>query len=1217
MNNIESIIHQALLADVALYVKDNNLAYTASKKGVPADLKVEIKENKDAIIRHLLSSAEQQGSSKEWQIETYSGSELFPISYQQKQVWFAQELSPGSQFNMGCTFKFADKIDSRCLEHALIQVIERHDVLRTVYQVGAKGDIVGRLLASEDFSIVELSLMELDASERDGEVERLIAQAQNYIFDLNEDFVIRVLCIHYDESHSVVSVTTHHIASDGWSQDVLIAEFTQIYQALIDSRRAKLPPLPCTYKDFAYSQKQALDSGIMESQCSYWRKELSGIDTAPVLPTDLPRPKIFSSTGGAVDFVLPKTVLEKLKQIANKHNATLYMILESMLSLLICRWANRDDLVIGSPIAGREHEQTQGLIGLFVNLLPIRSRVPKDGTFVEFLHANKRSILEAFSNQSLPFDLIRETVSIEQDLSYFPLFQVVFNLQNVGTSELGFTDSSLEMLAQDPLIKFDLEVVAYESQEGLVISWKYADTLFERETLNILAGSYIELLEQFSECEDANITDLEFSQGFHRLLSNENVKDELEVDKLEVLETCVEKLSEVQKAKAVQQGSISNCKNVIYILPDGDQYSIEHITQRAKQQVIDVMGEKHLPDAWSLVSDEYLDNSGCLIAKKLPRYVFAPSTSTEATISNIWKGELSVDAISTTDNFFDLGGNSIRAMKITSKVSETFCVELSFRTIFESSTLADYALQVEKAQGRKTGELKPSTRDGALPLSYAQERIWFLDKLNNGSSEYNMPVVLEVKGNLEIELVAKCFDTIIARHEVLRTTYLDKNGISQQLIRELDDSRFVVETVDFSHLTHETLEKHVHQYVEHSVLSPFNLSSDLMIRATYIKTSESSGVLVFNMHHIASDGWSMEILTKEFFALYNTYLEGRESSLPELEIQYADYAHWQRNNLAGDFLEAKLAELERTLEGSPVVHSLPLDYERPAIKQYRGGLVTGHLSADVAKGLLAVAKKHRLTPFMLLHSALALVISRHSASNDIVIGTPSANRLHTELESLIGFFVNTQVLRVNTQHESLLDYFEHIRDVHLTAQSNQEVPFELLVDRLNVPRSHGHNPIFQIMVTTNTDYEVNGEKENFAYKLPDLDVQLYQTDVIQAKFDLNVDLNISEQGVGLYWGYDVALFTESHIAQLNDHLSRLLGALSELGSAVVAPHELTMLSDAETHQLVHELNATECAYPDTLCIHELFEQQVASQPDAVAVVYEDEQLTYGELNAQA
>ncbi|MBQ4852977.1 condensation domain-containing protein, partial [Pseudoalteromonas sp. MMG012] len=496
-----------------------------------------------------------------------------------------------------------------------------------------------------------------------------------------------------------------------------------------------------------------------------------------------------------------------------------------------------------------------------------------------------------------------------------------------------------------------------------------------------------------------------------------------------------------------------------------------------------------------------------------------------------------------------------------------------------------------------------------------QQRLWFIDSLQGGSAEYNMPMAFEVQGALDIAVVNRAFSDIIARHEVLRTRYTEVAGVAKQQICAMSAVHFEVAVEDLSHLTGEMQAHAVKALVDSEFTQAFNLAEDVMLRVSYIKTAGSAGVLLFNMHHIASDGWSMDVLAKEFFALYDAYSQGKASPLPELEIQYADYAHWQHTHLEGEILDNQLDYWTKQLDELPGVHSLPLCYPRPEIKAYDGALLSGSLPSAVGEKLQAVAKQYQLTPFMLLHGALSLLLARHSNSADIVIGTPVANRMQAELTPLIGFFVNTLVLRANTGHHTVGEYFKHIRTVHLEAQSHQDVPFEQLVDRLKVPRSKAHSPLFQIMMTTNTDYGLHHEGESVA--LPGVQMSAYESDAVQAKFDLDVELTLGDAGVGINWTYDTGLFSEAAIARLNAHLCRLLTSLSEVTEETVALPSLAMLSESETAHLVTGLNNTEIAYDKAACIHTLFEQQAQQQPDKVAVVFADKTLTYKQLNEQS
>ncbi|TMN45123.1 non-ribosomal peptide synthetase, partial [Pseudoalteromonas sp. S2755] len=513
--------------------------------------------------------------------------------------------------------------------------------------------------------------------------------------------------------------------------------------------------------------------------------------------------------------------------------------------------------------------------------------------------------------------------------------------------------------------------------------------------------------------------------------------------------------------------------------------------------------------------------------------------------------------------------------------------------------------------------VKATQTDQKHNLSYAQQRLWFIDNLKGSTQEYNMPMAFDVTGELNIAVLKKAFHTIIARHEILRTTYHEHDGLAVQQLKGIDAFAFDIQEVDLTNLSGDSLQTALKGHIDELIGQPFDLSQDLMLRVSYIKRTNDSGVLLFNMHHIASDGWSMEVILKELFTLYHSYIAGMPNPLPALSIQYSDYALWQKQYLSNGVLEQQLAYWEKQLDDLPVVHSLPLDKPRTEGTASRVGIVHGQLSSALAKELINIAKMYQLTPFMLLHGMLSLLLAKHSNSNDIVIGTPIANRLQSELEPLIGFFANTLVLRADTSFVAMDEYFAHIRALHLDAQSNQDVPFEQLVERLKIPRSQSHSPLFQVLLTTNSDYALTPGSEQ-AFKLPNVELQTYQSDYIHAKFDLDIDISISDSGVALVWEYDTSIFMEQRIQVLNDHFCKLLNGLA----CMVAEGNndlpsLPMLSQEEAHYLLNEVNDTVVPYAKDMCIHELIEEQASLHPERAAVVFDDEVLSYAELNRRA
>ena len=593
----------------------------------------------------------------------------------------------------------------------------------------------------------------------------------------------------------------------------------------------------------------------------------------------------------------------------------------------------------------------------------------------------------------------------------------------------------------------------------------------------------------------------------------------------------------------------------------------------------------------------------------------APESETEKVLVSIWSKLLKIDEdkLSVGANFFELGGHSLLSIRLVSEIRAQLQQEVAIKVIFESPTIRSLSEQISQGfDGIIRSSVKPVERIENEPVitSYAQQRLWFIDQLQGGSAEYNMPMALQVEGRLDVDKVEQAIKRILDRHEPLRTVFKSEGDNVYQIIQE--DYDFKVSQHDLRQLDEVEQQEQVKALISADIHQSFDLSRDLMVRVAYIQLStdgsDAKDVILFNMHHIASDGWSMGILYKEFVTQYEALLSGESDPLAPLEIQYADYAHWQREWLSGDVLESQLSYWSKQLADVPAVHGLPLDYPRTEDKTHEGGVVSFQLDADISQGLQKVAKEHQLTPFMLLHAMLSLVISRHSNSADIIIGTPVANRMQVELEPLIGFFVNTLVLRTDTSYEALDEYLSHVREVNLQAQSHQDIPFEQLVEHCGVTRSLKHTPLFQIMFRMNTNEGTDAELEDVRFS------RLGGKDIV-AKFELNVSAHLTEQGAGISWTYDKALFSEEYIQRLVEHYKRLLISLTESSSSRVS--DLQMLSADEYHHLVYELNDTEVDYPSDKLIHELFEEQVELNPDHVALVFEDQELSYRQLNDQS
>jgi amino acid adenylation domain-containing protein len=688
------------------------------------------------------------------------------------------------------------------------------------------------------------------------------------------------------------------------------------------------------------------------------------------------------------------------------------------------------------------------------------------------------------------------------------------------------------------------------------------------------------------------------------------------------IESALNRCTNVNTCVVVVTGESSERQLVGYVTVVGDNADQGRIAGSLKAQLQQQLPSHLVPSIIIVLASLPLTPNGKVDKAALPKpdsssiqgdYV-APATETEYSLAQIWSKllKLKVEEISTTANFFDVGGHSLLAIRLMSEIKRTLEQEINIYQLFEHVSIKSMAsiLDAQDSKSVRAPAIRPLERDACTPmaLSFAQQRLWMIDQLQGGSPEYNMPMVVRVSGHFNLPAAETAMCNIIKRHQVLRTVFDTQDDEPVQVIR--DNISFLFVRHNLCDVAPQEIQEHVAALVQQDISTPFDLSHDVMVRAAYIQLSfeGNDGVLLFNIHHIASDGWSMGLLIKEFAQEYEAALSGKVSPIPELEIQYADYAHWQRQWQQGEVIEAQLNYWIKQLEGIPAIHCLPLDNARPAAKKHKGQVISYQVDKDTSERLRQLAKTYQLTPFMLLHAGLALVLSKHSNSHDIVIGTPVANRMQAELETLIGFFVNTLVLRVDTSEQTLSEFFAHVRKVNLDAQAHQDVPFEQLVEHCNVLRSRQHTPLFQIMFSMNTN-------EQASLTLPGLSFSAYERNGISCKFDLDINAVISEQGIAFNWVYDQSLFSHQHITSMAEHLGRLLSAFTD--SSLITIQDLPMLSEQEVYHLIHKLNDTKVPYPSSTCVHQLFEAQAISAPESLALVFGKDTMTYQALNASA
>ncbi|HSE17009.1 MAG TPA: amino acid adenylation domain-containing protein [Pyrinomonadaceae bacterium] len=589
----------------------------------------------------------------------------------------------------------------------------------------------------------------------------------------------------------------------------------------------------------------------------------------------------------------------------------------------------------------------------------------------------------------------------------------------------------------------------------------------------------------------------------------------------------------------------------------------------------------------------------------------APRDLIEAMISEIWRELLVMERFGIHENFFELGGHSLLATQLVSRLRKSFRVDVQLRHVFDAPTVAKLAESIKEIMA--SGEtIRPPvitsvSRNGEVPLSFAQQRLWFLDQLEPGTPVYNIATGMRMIGPLDVAAFEQAITEIIRRHEILRTTILTIDGHPQPVVAEAQSFRLPVTALDV--LDVDARESEARQIAEAEAEEPFDLSTGPLFRIKLLRMDDADHIVLLTMHHIIGDGWSMEVLVREVAVLYESYKTGKTSPLPELAIQYADFAHWQRQWLQGEVLAAQLSYWKTKLGDGSAKIELPTDRPRPKVQSIRGASQSFVLSERLADQLKALSRGEQVTLFMTLLTAFQVLLYRYTGQSDISVGTPIAGRHHLETEKLIGFFVNTLVLR-STLSDTLTfrDLLEQVRAVVLEAHIHQDLPFEKLVDELQPERNLSHTPLFQVLFSFDS-------LPRDPLSLPGLRLSPFGVETHTAKFDLTMSMSDVGNVITGFIKYKTDLFDSATINRLAGHFQVLLEGIVAAPDLKISL--LPILTEAERDELLGDWNQTQRDYDLDLCLHQVFEAQVERSPEAIAVRFEDDYLTYRDLNCRS
>ncbi len=1601
------------------------------------------------VLRMKKKRAAEGPAGKPVGVTRRAGPDPAPLSFSQQRLWLLDKLEPGSTaYNMPSAIRLRGVLDREALERALEEIVRRHESLRTTF-LEREDEPVQVVLTPGSFHLTLADLSNLPKEAHAVEERRLLIEDKRP-FDLQRGPLFRAALVRLAPEEHMLLLDMHHIVSDGWSFGIFYRELAVLYSAFLDGKPSPLPELPVQYADFSIWQRAWLQGPVLEEQLSYWRERLAGIPPALEMPVDRLRPPVQTHRGSNTVLVFPAALTARLRELSLREGTSLFMTMLGAFQLLLSRLSGQDDVVVGSPSAGRSRVEVEGLIGLFLNTLVLRTDLSGEPTFRELLGRVKSAVLGAYHYQALPFERLLEELQPERQLSRTPIFQILFNFVSLSDLSLELPGLQIDPVRLgEPESKFDFTLYVHELADSFQCNLVYNADLFDRERMVEMMRQLQSLLEQASAHPERRIGDLslvtpesavllpdpaqrlggEWRGAVHEALSRSAarhperiaVRDargtswtyaELEhranqlahflvssgvakgdavavwahrsaplvqalmgtlkagaafmvLDPAYPVPRLLDYLrigrpaawisvpgappppAEVQEVAAslrrvdldalsgfpesdpgvrvgpddaacitFTSGSTGIPKGVVgrhgplthfypwmgerfslggddrfgmlsalshdplqrdvftpiwfgaeMVLPDPDgigspgylagwlrseRVTVLHLTPAMMEMVLDsadtgperipelpdlrhafVVGdllkkgdvehlqrlapsvvcvnlygstetqrsvsffevprdgsrlgkevlplgrgmggeegcqllvlnpagrlagigeageiylrsrnlargylgdealtaERFLPNPLVAVPEEgdrvykigdlgrYLPEGGvefagradfqvklrgfrielgeveaalarfpgvreCVVivredrpgdrrlvgylvgsllqadvvpvlrdlrtflAARLPDYMVptsfvtlpalpltrtgkvdrralpppAPSafsaenrreagrlvekSPVEELLAGIWSDLLRVADVAPEDSFFELGGQSLLATRMISRVRTVLGVDLPMRAVFEEPTLAGFAALAERAQEGDLQTMVPPLvrvpRTGALPTSFAQQRLWFLDQLEPGGYAYNLAGGVRLEGALDVVALTRALSGVVRRHEALRTVFVEEDGQPRQMI--VEPPPLPLPMFDLSALPASAREAEVHRIATAEARRPYYLELGPLVRFALLRLGEREHALLLGMHHIVSDGWSLGIFVRELGAFYR----GDEATLPELPIQYVDYAAWQRNWLSGAVLEERLAWWKFQLGGAPQVVDLPLDRPRQAVQSNRGSRAYLSFGSDLAERLEAVSRRLGATPFMTLLGAFATLLTRYGSQPDVVVGTPIANRGRAELEDLIGMFANTLALRVELSGDPGFDELaRRVRQMALGAYAQQDIPFERLVDELQLERDLSHSPVFQVMLALQN-------LPASRLDLAGLILMPLELEAGRTQFDLSLFVfPLSQGGMLARLEYASDLFDAATAERLLGHVRNLLQGIVEAPGRRLS--ELPMLGVEERQELLSAGNRTEAEVPPRL-LHQLFEERAAERPEAVAIAHEEESLTYAELNARA
>ncbi|WP_215727419.1 non-ribosomal peptide synthetase [Rossellomorea vietnamensis] len=1449
---------------------------------------------------------------------------MIPVSYAQSRIWLMDQLIDNkSVYNIASEIDISGNLDEKILEDCLNEIVSRHETLRTYFEM-VDGELMQIIKEAQPLYFEHVNLGNLSGNQKEKQCNVIAKREATYQFNLSSPPLLRAVLVQLNNNEYKLFLTLHHIIADGWSVGVLVREMSILYDAALKGKSFNLPALEIQYADFSEWERESVKEGRLDEKLEFWKEYLSGEIPVLELPTNYPRSSNQTFKGAIFEFKIPSDLTKAIKELGNKENTTLYMTLLSAFKIFLYRLSGQTDILVGSPAANRNQEETENLIGFFVNNLVLRTGLTDKTTFYELLNQVKTNATSAYSNQDVPFDKIVEQASISRSNSFSPLFQVMFALQNMPRETLELENLDINISRnQNNTSKYDLLLEVTENDDELISLFEYNTTLFNEETISQWTNYFInilkeivanpnekisrisllgsrereEVIDNFNQTafpfsrnktlteifeeqvdlnpdkiavtyEDKSLTYSELNKRANQVareLRHQGVTTEtivgimvdrsiemvtgifgilkaggaylpilpeypkerisfilndsevntiitqkkyknnidwvkgniLAIDSKEFEELDTSNLKPIHNERNLAyiiytSGSTGNPKGVMIehfsvinriewmireldftstdvflqkasfvfdfsvwelfgwsflgaslsLLKSGDEKDPYKIIEKIEEEKVthvhfspsmlniflesledplllnrvgslrrvssggEVLQLKHVKqfketlykqhgieltnmygptettidvtsyhctfeedysipigkpiqnvqmfilDANNEIQPPGVPGELCISGECLARgYINQEKLTKEKFVEHPYKSgkmyrtgdvakwlpdgnieylgrvdhqvklrgfRIELDEVETViskyqyareqvvvvrggdndqlvayvsfhkyegenpkeelrsylkeylpdymipdliveidklplnsngkidrkalpepgirDNFFELGGHSLLAAKLAWEINNKLDENLSMQDIFTYPTVKDTAEFMEGNSKNKSPKKRISHRKNKeiYPLTAEQQGIWFQEQMISGSSAYNMSLPMEIKGELNIEILEKSFMKLVKRHEILRANFKSIRGLPKQVVKP--SLQLMIDKVRCTHMSKSEIGKEI----EAEAFRPFDISDEPLIRVKLLITGINEYVLMITMHHIISDAVSFKNLVEEVITFYSYENEKEEVVLPNLPIQFSDYAEWQQNWINSKDFNIQVDYWLNKLAGAPVSLNLPNDYHRLSINNVEGSIFDFEIPTNIGNDLRKLANKEGVTLYMLFIAAWNILLSKISGSKDIVVGTSASGR-NIDTERLIGLFVNTIPIRTVVKNEAgFIDYLQGVKTTVLEAFENQDLPFEMLLNKLKVKRDHSKLPLCQVFFSYQNRKTHNEIKQPNGLNLERIDLK--KTTV---RYDIVADIIDDEERLSAVVEYSTGLFKRETIKSLSDDYLLILERIAK------------------------------------------------------------------------